>query len=483
MPPLDMILLIVSLVSMVGLPFAIGGSLQSGRMQRVRIEENAVRFLTILGIAVVNGIVISPLVPQVIVDVKPLDTVLTVALAGICGAVSWKTFSWGIKRGEELFSDDLYSMREHLEQTVAIIKETAASMREDHKQDANSIQDMVTEFASNLKMDETVSNFLQRTVKQEIEDVHVPQISRYCNETLDMCRINNNELVDRIEKLLERTDNDNENAKTTTSSSPVSEYMQTPQETEIKAEIKEEEQQRQIPTGPTDIQKSQKILEMTSIRLAEYKPKHHKICIVMHNLIKNRQDTDNKSYRPSLSDIAGISGVNKADAKVRLQNLANMGLVSISPSKTSSRIEHSISDKLEKLFNPTLENQREGGMESFFLIQEAKKHHLDHGRYFEILKQDITIEQPDAISIPTLDNESFDVANGIAIEIESPQEIRAHPEQVKSNMAKNLQWFSKVEVWCYEDTQDKIQRILDSIDPEYWNKITIMSVHQHGSSA
>ena len=357
-------------------------------------------------------------------------------------------------------------------------------MRADHKQDANSIQDMVTRFVDTLKMDEKISDFLQRTVKKEMEDVHIPQIFRYCNETLDMCRINNNELVEKIEKLIERIDDDNKNTETMLSLSPVSDDMQIPQDTEIREEIEEKKQPHQKPTGPTDIQKSQKILDMTSVSLAEYKPKHHKICVVMHNLVKNRQDTENnKSYRPSLSDIAGISGVNKADAKVRLQNLANMGLVSINPSETSSRIEHSLSSKLEKLFNPILENQREGGMESFFLIQKAKRHHLDHECYFEVLKQDITIEQPDAISVPILDNESFDVANSVAIEIESPQEIRAHPEQVKSNMTKNLEWFSKVEVWCYEDSQDKIQRILDSIDPEYWNKITIMPVHQHGSSA
>ncbi len=158
-------------------------------------------------------------------------------------------------------------------------------------------------------------------------------------------------------------------------------------------------------------------------------------------------------------------------------------LVSISMSEKSTRIGHGLAEKMDKLFNPILENQREGGMESFFLIQEAKRHHLDHAWYFEVLKQDITIKQPDAISIPILDNESFDVANAVAIEIESPQEIRAHPDQVKSNMTKNLEWFTKVEVWCYEDTQDKIQRILDYVDPEYWSKVTIMPVHQHGSPA
>jgi len=71
----------------------------------------------------------------------------------------------------------------------------------------------------------------------------------------------------------------------------------------------------------------------------------------------------------------------------------------------------------------------------------------------------------------------------VAIEIESSQEIRSHPQQVKSNMTKNLEWFSKVEMWCYADTQDKLQHILDEIDPQQKSKITIMPVHQDSSLA
>ncbi len=154
---------------------------------------------------------------------------------------------------------------------------------------------------------------------------------------------------------------------------------------------------------------------MTSIDLLRYKPKHHKMSIVLYNLLLQNQD---KSYLPSLSDVAGMSGVNKSDAKKRLQDLANMGLVLISMSEKSNRIGHNLAENMEKLFNPILENQREGGMESFFLIQKAKRHYLDNACYFEVLKQDIAIEQPDAISIPILDNESFDVANAVAIKIE-----------------------------------------------------------------
>jgi len=201
---------------------------------------------------------------------------------------------------------------------------------------------------------------------------------------------------------------------------------------------------------------------------------------VIHNLLKNRQTMGNESYRPNLSEISGLSGVNKSQVKMRLQALANQGLVTMNKGE-QSRIEFELSPKLHKLFNPVLENQREGGMESFFLIQQAKKYHLDNEDYFEVLKQDITIEQPDAISIPMLDNDSFDVLNSVAIEIESPQEIRSHPQQVKSNMTKSLQWFSRVEMWCYDDTQDKMQDILEEIDPQLIPKITIMPVRQDGS--
>jgi DNA-binding transcriptional regulator GbsR (MarR family) len=220
---------------------------------------------------------------------------------------------------------------------------------------------------------------------------------------------------------------------------------------------------------------------MATANFSEYRPKSHKLCIVIHNLLKNRQTTGNESYKPNLSEISGISGVNKSEVKIRLQTLANLGLVSMNKKESSTRMEFALSAKLDKLFNPILENQREGGMQSFFLIQHAKKYHLDNEDYFEVLRQDITIEQPDAISIPILDNESFDVLNSVAIEIESPQEIKSHPDQVKSNMTKSLEWFAKVEVWCYADTQDKLQKILDEIAPQLVPRITIIPVHPDSS--
>jgi DNA-binding MarR family transcriptional regulator len=483
MPPqdmLDIIFLIVAIVTTVGLPHAIGGSLQSGKMQRFRSEENAVRFFTILGIAIFDGVMILPLVQ---IDVQ-IDTMVVLGLVGVCFLVSWKMFSKGTERGTDLFSLDLNSMSETLSQTITHLKEETALIKNDHKDDAQSIQNHMSSFAKKLELDKKIQDYAKDSVKQEVDE-HIQQIYRYCNETLDMCKKDNEEIADKVvERITEMLEEKRKKDDDDDANSTIQDKEEEPHTKDIDDKINIEETSATTTTssGPTDTQKSQKILHMASANFSEYRPKSHKLCIVMYNLLKNRQTMGNESYRPNLSEISGLSGVNKSQVKMRLQALANQGLVTMNKGK-QSRIEFELSPKLHKLFNPVLENQREGGMESFFLIQQAKRYHLDNEDYFEVLKQDITIEQPDAVSIPMLDNDSFDVLNGVAIEIESPQEIRSHPQQVKSNMTKSLQWFSRVEMWCYDDTQDKIQDILEEINPQQRDRIMIMPVHQDGSLA
>ncbi len=446
-------------------------------MQRFRSEENAVRFLTILGIAVFDGVVILPLVH---IDAQ-IDTILIVGLVGVCFLVSWRMFSKGTERGADLFSFDPNSMSETLSQTITHLKEEIVLIKSDHKNDAKSIQTSMNSFAEKLELDKRIQDYARDSAKQEIDE-HIPQLYRYCDETLNMCKNDNEEIPDKVvekvtELLEEKREKENDGGNTNITTQDKKEFQTDHNDDKISSEDTPASY-----SGPTDTQKSQKILRMTSTNFSEYRPKSHKLCIVIHNLLKNRQTLGNESNRPNLSEISGLSGVNKSQVKMRLQTLANQGLVTMNKGELS-RIEFELSSNLDKLFNPVLENQREGGMESFFLIQQAKRHHLDNEDYFEVLKQDITIEQPDCISIPILDNESFDVLNSVAIEIESPQEIQSHPDQVKSNMTKSLQWFFKVEMWCYEDSQDKLQDILDEIDPQQRDRITIMPVHKDGSLA
>jgi rubrerythrin len=149
--------------------------------------------------------------------------------------------------------------------------------------------------------------------------------------------------------------------------------------------------------------------------------------------------------------------------------------------KGQKRIEFLLTDKLKNLFYPVLENQREGGVESAYLIQNAKEHHLMQEHYFEALSQQIGKELCDAIAIPRLDRDNFDILKSIAIEVESPEEVRAHPDQVRANMLKNLSLFIKTEVWCYEESKDAIERIRDELGSDAMSRIDVIAVQKDGS--
>jgi DNA-binding MarR family transcriptional regulator len=78
-----------------------------------------------------------------------------------------------------------------------------------------------------------------------------------------------------------------------------------------------------------------------------------------------------------------------------------------------------------------------------------------------------------------------DYNNAIAIEIESPNEIEVHPEQVRRNMQKYIpiaDLFKEIHLWTSEDKLKKLKEIYDSflsdnsIPQEYKQKVKIFSV-------
>ncbi|QGA54554.1 type IV secretion system DNA-binding domain-containing protein [Sulfolobus sp. E5-1-F] len=77
----------------------------------------------------------------------------------------------------------------------------------------------------------------------------------------------------------------------------------------------------------------------------------------------------------------------------------------------------------------------------------------------------------------------------IAIEIESPNEIEVHPEQVRRNMQKYIpimNLFKEIHIWTSEDKFAKLKEIYDSfmqdqsIPQDYKNKVKIFSVRMKG---
>jgi len=75
--------------------------------------------------------------------------------------------------------------------------------------------------------------------------------------------------------------------------------------------------------------------------------------------------------------------------------------------------------------------------------------------------------------------------DAIALEIESPNEVSVHPEQVKKNMIKYMQikdLFKEIHVWTSEEKFDKLKEIYDSfmndnsIPADYKQKVKIFAV-------
>jgi len=110
------------------------------------------------------------------------------------------------------------------------------------------------------------------------------------------------------------------------------------------------------------------------------------------------------------------------------------------------------------------------------------------------LKQGYTITRgrqegdirPDFVAFP-FDKSTYrpKYTEGIAIEIESPNEIDVHPEQVRRNLQKYIpiqNLFKEIHIWTSEDAFPKLKQIYDgfladpSIPQEYKAKVKIFSV-------
>jgi DNA helicase HerA-like ATPase/DNA-binding Lrp family transcriptional regulator len=94
--------------------------------------------------------------------------------------------------------------------------------------------------------------------------------------------------------------------------------------------------------------------------------------------------------------------------------------------------------------------------------------------------------RPDFIAFP-FDKSTFrpKYSEAVAVEIESPNEIEVHPEQVRRNMQKYIpiqNLFKEIHVWTSEEKFDKLKEIYDSfmndssIPAEYKSKVKIFSV-------
>jgi DNA helicase HerA-like ATPase/DNA-binding Lrp family transcriptional regulator len=119
------------------------------------------------------------------------------------------------------------------------------------------------------------------------------------------------------------------------------------------------------------------------------------------------------------------------------------------------------------------------------IAMKVMVNYLKHGYTVTRGKQEGDI-RPDLVAF-VIDKSTFrpHYNEAIAIEIESPNEIEVHPEQVRRNMQKYIpivDLFKEIHLWTSEEKFDKLKQIYDSfladnsVPQEYKQKVKIFSV-------
>jgi hypothetical protein len=122
------------------------------------------------------------------------------------------------------------------------------------------------------------------------------------------------------------------------------------------------------------------------------------------------------------------------------------------------------------------------------IASEVILDYIGRGYYTVPVEQDPNLEiRPDMIAVK-FEGGKLNYDDNIAIEIESPNELETHPEQVRKNMQKyldpSMRDIKEVHIWTSEETFPKLKEIYDSflsdnsIPAEYKQKVKIFAINK-----
>lgn len=202
---------------------------------------------------------------------------------------------------------------------------------------------------------------------------------------------------------------------------------------------------------------SREVLALLPVKISrlDYQPIHHRILSEILDLTAD-------NVKPTVSAISSRTHINKQELKTLLQEMINNGFIRTEVEGKAVFYFPVKSEFVKILHQPVFKTRREGGEIAFELLKRARDDWRDSHRdsLFITLRQLSNKDMPDAIIVPPLlkgGREGWSFFDAIAIEIETPEEIRAHPEQVLYNMVKNFAiGFKKVQFYCSIDSFDKL---------------------------
>jgi len=217
---------------------------------------------------------------------------------------------------------------------------------------------------------------------------------------------------------------------------------------------------RMLPKARVSLQTrdvSREVLALLPAKISrvDYQPIHHRIILEILDLTA-------ENVKPTISAISSRTHINKQELKTLSQEMINNGFIRTEVEGKTVFYFPVKSEFIKNLHQPVFKTRREGGEIAFEILKRAKDDWRDSHKdsLFITLRQFPNKDMPDAIVVPPLlkgGREGWSFFDAIAIEIETPEEIRAHPEQVLYNMVKNFAiGFKKVQFYCSIDSFDKL---------------------------
>ena len=148
-------------------------------------------------------------------------------------------------------------------------------------------------------------------------------------------------------------------------------------------------------------------------------------------------------------------------------------------------ITYDLADRARRLFEQSVTGQSAGGDEHHYLMRAAsEKYLIEGGMFFQELPQHKGLIRPDGYFLRELDSREWDNSTAVALECETPSEVRAHTDQVFSNMAKNfVLGFGNVAVWAFEEDRERVERVIEQLPPVLAARVTLECVASSGKEA
>ncbi len=109
-----------------------------------------------------------------------------------------------------------------------------------------------------------------------------------------------------------------------------------------------------------------------------------------------------------------------------------------------------------------------GGLEAQEMAVKARAYYLNHWMFFTLGKQDRVEMKPDCIAY------DYDQGKAIAVEVESPNHVQTHPEELKAHLL-HVEPFKELHVWIKEESKAKVEGLLYQLQSDQTPKIKVFT--------